>query len=63
MTGRALHSARYRLLAISGEAKLQTLKAAIEAQQPGVWPIAAFVEAPMDIYYCPEDGRPNDVTD
>ncbi len=63
MTGRALHSARYRLLVISGEAKLQTLKAAIEAQQPGAWPIAAFVDAPMDIYYCPEDGRPNDVTD
>lgn len=62
MTGRALHSARHRLLTISGAAKLQALGAAVEAQQPEAWPIAAFVDAPMDIYYCPEDGRLNDVT-
>ncbi|MAD27610.1 MAG: 6-phosphogluconolactonase [Pseudomonadales bacterium] len=60
LTGRALHSARFRLLAISGDAKLRTLCTAIEADQPARWPISAFVQAPMDIYYCPEDGQPDD---
>lgn len=60
LTGRALHSARCRLLAISGDAKLQTLCMAVEADQPVRWPISAFVQAPMDIYYCPEDGQPDD---
>ncbi|MEL0167607.1 MAG: 6-phosphogluconolactonase [Pseudomonadaceae bacterium] len=62
MTGRALHSARYRALAISGTAKLQVLRCAVTGAPGECWPIAAFLHAPMEIYYCPEDGPINDLT-
>lgn len=63
MTGRALNSARFRLLSISGAAKLRTLCTALEENQVMRWPISAVVRAPMEIYYCPDDTQPNDVTD
>lgn len=53
LTGRALHSARRQLLAISGEQKLQVLIGALE-RAPADCPIAAFLRAPLEIHYCPD---------
>ena len=53
LTGRALHSARRQLLAISGEQKLQVLIGALE-RDPADCPIAAFLRAPLEIHYCPD---------
>ncbi|MGI3131173.1 6-phosphogluconolactonase [Halopseudomonas pachastrellae] len=53
LTGRALHSARRQLLAISGEQKLQVLIGALE-RDPLDCPIAAFLHAPLEIHYCPD---------
>ncbi|WP_157719075.1 6-phosphogluconolactonase [Halopseudomonas salegens] len=51
LTGRLLHSAPRQLLAISGQAKLDTLQQAFES--PLALPVGAFLKPPLDIVYSP----------
>ncbi len=51
LTGRLLHSAPRQLLAISGQAKLDTLQQACNA--PSALPVGAFLKSPLEIVYSP----------
>ncbi|MCL5042316.1 MAG: 6-phosphogluconolactonase [Gammaproteobacteria bacterium] len=51
LTGRLLHSAPRQLLALSGQAKLDTLQRACDA--PSALPVGAFLKPPLDIVYSP----------
>jgi len=48
-----LATARLQLLQIQGEAKLATLRAALEGDDPRQMPIRAFLRPPLEIYWCP----------
>ncbi|TVP88819.1 MAG: 6-phosphogluconolactonase [Pseudomonadaceae bacterium] len=51
LTGRLLQGASRQLLAISGQAKLNTLQQACNA--PSALPIGAFLKSPLEIVYSP----------
>ncbi|PAU54920.1 6-phosphogluconolactonase [Pseudomonas sp. PIC25] len=53
MTYPLLASARLPLLAIQGEAKLNTLRAAVAGDDALGMPIRAFLRPPLEIYWCP----------
>ena len=48
-----LAASRVQLLAIQGEAKLATLKAALAAEDEASMPVSAFLRAPLSIHWCP----------
>ncbi|MCY1263671.1 6-phosphogluconolactonase [compost metagenome] len=48
-----LASARVQLLAIQGQAKLATLRAALAAPEERVMPVKAFLQSPLSIHWCP----------
>ncbi|MBO3275695.1 6-phosphogluconolactonase [Pseudomonas schmalbachii] len=48
-----LASARVQLLAIQGDAKLTTLKAALAVEQEQSMPVRAFLRSPLSIHWCP----------
>jgi 6-phosphogluconolactonase len=48
-----LASARLPLLAIQGEAKLETLRLALAGENIAAMPIRAFLHSPLEIYWCP----------
>lgn len=54
MTAAAIQSAGVKLLVITGEAKLETLAAALQQKDPLAMPIEAFLTAPMDVFYSPD---------
>ncbi|KAF1057335.1 MAG: 6-phosphogluconolactonase [Pseudomonas citronellolis] len=48
-----LQAARAQFLAVQGEAKLATLKAAIAAKDERQMPVSAFLRSPLSIHWCP----------
>ncbi|MBW8357744.1 MAG: 6-phosphogluconolactonase [Pseudomonas sp.] len=48
-----LASARHQLLSISGQSKLTTLSAALAGDAVAEMPIRAFLQTPLEIYWCP----------
>lgn len=52
LTYPVLAAARMQCLAIQGNAKLDTLSRALEAQA-GQMPVKAFLHSPLEIYWCP----------
>jgi 6-phosphogluconolactonase len=48
-----LASARLPLLAIQGQAKLNTLSAALQPGEVAQMPIRAFLNSPLEIHWCP----------
>ena len=53
LTRQALAKAPYRVLAISGQAKLATLEQALAGQDVQAMPVRAFLEDPLAIYWSP----------
>ncbi|SDR95462.1 6-phosphogluconolactonase [Halopseudomonas litoralis] len=53
MTAAVINQARSKILALSGEDKLQQLATALETSDPLARPIAAFLTPSMDIFYSP----------
>ncbi|MCV9921724.1 6-phosphogluconolactonase [Pseudomonas sp. BT-42-2] len=53
MTRALLASAGFIALAVQGEGKLATLRAALAADDTTEMPIRAFLHDPLDIYWCP----------
>lgn len=53
MTRALLASAGFIALAVQGEGKLATLRAALSADDTTEMPIRAFLHDPLDIYWCP----------
>ncbi len=48
-----LAGARLTLLAVQGQAKLDTLAAALAGEDVAAMPIRAFLRQPLEIYWCP----------
>lgn len=48
-----LAGARLTLLAVQGQAKLDTLAAALAGEDVAAMPIRAFLHQPLEIYWCP----------
>lgn len=55
MTAAAIQSAGVKLLVITGEGKRETLEQALQQQEPLAMPIEAFLNAPLDIFYSPDE--------
>ncbi len=53
MTRALLASAAFIALSVQGQNKLDTLRAALAADDPTEMPIRAFLQDPLDIYWCP----------
>ncbi|MGR4039289.1 6-phosphogluconolactonase [Pseudomonas sp. 910_21] len=53
MSRALLASARNQLLSISGQSKLTTLSAALAGDAVAEMPIRAFLQTPLEIYWCP----------
>ena len=53
LTRRLLATAGFTALAVQGEGKLATLRAALADNDPTQMPIRAFLHDPLDIYWCP----------
>ena len=53
MSRALLASARSSLLSISGQSKLTTLGAALAGDVVADMPIRAFLQTPLEIYWCP----------
>ena len=53
LTRQLLASARLPLLSISGQAKLDTLRAAVAGDELAKMPIRAFLNSSLEIYWCP----------
>jgi 6-phosphogluconolactonase len=53
MTRRLLASARHPILSISGQAKLDTLRAALSSDDIARMPVRAFLNSSLEIYWCP----------
>ena len=53
MTRALLASAGFTALAVQGQGKLATLRAALAGNDLTEMPIRAFLHAPLDIYWCP----------
>jgi 6-phosphogluconolactonase len=53
MSRALLASARFTLLSVQGEGKLNTLRAALAGDDIAEMPIRAFLHTPLDIYWCP----------
>jgi len=52
MSRALLASARFPLLSISGQGKLDTLRAAAAGDEASM-PVRAFLQSPLEIYWCP----------
>jgi 6-phosphogluconolactonase len=52
MSRALLASARYPLLSISGQGKLDTLRTAANGDESAM-PVRAFLQSPLEIYWCP----------
>ncbi|MGP0172514.1 6-phosphogluconolactonase [Pseudomonas sp. NCHU5208] len=48
-----LKAARLQILAIEGQNKLAVLEQALQQRDPHSMPINAFIDAPLNIYWCP----------
>lgn len=48
-----LKAARLQILAIEGQGKLEVLAQAMQQQDQRNMPISAFIDAPLEIYWCP----------
>lgn len=55
MTAAAIQSAGVKLLVITGEGKRKTLEQALQQQESLAMPIEAFLNAPLDIFYSPDE--------
>lgn len=53
LTRRVLAGAGATLLSVQGPGKLATLRAALAADDPAQMPIRAFLQDPLQIYWCP----------
>jgi 6-phosphogluconolactonase len=53
LTRQLLASARLPILSISGQAKLDTLRAAVAGDELARMPIRAFLNSSLEIYWCP----------
>ncbi|CAM3991106.1 6-phosphogluconolactonase [Pseudomonas reidholzensis] len=53
LTRAVLASAAFTALSVQGEGKLATLRAALAGDDPSEMPIRAFLQDPLDIYWCP----------
>ena len=53
MTRALLASARFPVLSIQGQGKLDTLRTALEGDDLTLMPVRAFLHSPLDIYWCP----------
>ncbi|WP_190417585.1 6-phosphogluconolactonase [Pseudomonas typographi] len=53
MTRALLASARYPILSIQGQGKLDTLRAALAGGEIAEMPVRAFLHSPLDIFWCP----------
>ncbi|MHC6227122.1 6-phosphogluconolactonase [Pseudomonas sp. X10] len=53
MTRALLASAAFTALSVQGQGKLDTLRAALAGDDPARMPIRAFLQDPLDIYWCP----------
>ncbi|KPC25763.1 6-phosphogluconolactonase [Pseudomonas syringae pv. cilantro] len=53
MTRRLLASARWPILSVSGQAKLDTLRAALAGDDVAEMPVRAFLNPSLEIYWCP----------
>ncbi|MET0125360.1 MAG: 6-phosphogluconolactonase [Pseudomonas caspiana] len=53
MTRQLLASARLPILSVSGQAKLDTLRAALAGDDLAEMPIRAFLDSSLEIYWCP----------
>ncbi|AZD31286.1 6-phosphogluconolactonase [Pseudomonas chlororaphis] len=53
MSRALLASATYSVLSISGQSKLTTLSAALAGDDVAAMPIRAFLQPPLEIYWCP----------
>jgi 6-phosphogluconolactonase len=53
LTLQLLASARLQILSISGQAKLDTLRTAVAGDDLAQMPIRAFLNASLEIYWCP----------
>ncbi len=53
MTRRLLASARLPILSVSGQAKLDTLRAALAGDDVAEMPVRAFLNPSLEIYWCP----------
>ena len=53
MTRRLLASARQPILSVSGQAKLDTLRAALADDDIAAMPVRAFLNSSLEIYWCP----------
>lgn len=52
MSRALLATARFPLLSISGQGKLDTLRTAVAGDEASM-PVRAFVQSPLEIYWCP----------
>ncbi len=53
LTRGLLATAAFTALAVQGEGKLATLRAALAGNEPAQMPIRAFLHDPLSIYWCP----------
>jgi len=53
LTRQLLASARLPILSISGQAKLDTLRAALAGDDIAEMPVRAFLDSSLEIYWCP----------
>ncbi|NBA94665.1 6-phosphogluconolactonase [Pseudomonas sp. R5(2019)] len=53
MTLSLLASARLKVLSVSGQGKLTTLRTALAGEDIAQMPIRAFLHTPLEIYWCP----------
>jgi 6-phosphogluconolactonase len=53
MTRQLLASARLPILSVSGQAKLDTLRAALAGDDLAEMPVRAFLDSSLEIYWCP----------
>ncbi|WP_038821000.1 6-phosphogluconolactonase, partial [Pseudomonas syringae] len=53
LTRRLLASARSPILSVSGQAKLDTLRAALAGDDLAEMPVRAFLNPSLEIYWCP----------
>ncbi|KTB91728.1 6-phosphogluconolactonase [Pseudomonas syringae ICMP 11293] len=53
LTRRLLASARSPILSVSGQAKLDTLRTALEGDDLAEMPVRAFLNPSLEIYWCP----------
>ncbi|PVZ11223.1 MULTISPECIES: 6-phosphogluconolactonase [unclassified Pseudomonas] len=53
MTRSLLAGARYPILSIQGQGKLDTLRTALAGDDLAQMPVRAFLNAPLDIFWCP----------